>query len=319
MGTTYTVKVAPGASPSLATRIAELEGRVRQALDEVDRLMSTFRPDSELSRFNRAPANVPVALSPDTIEVFSLALEVHRESGGAFDVTVGPLVEAWGFGPERHRRPPAADALQELRDRVGSHLLQLDPAAGTLTKIREGVECDLSAVAKGYAADRVATALAAAGVDRYMVELGGEVRVHGLNRNDRPWQIGVERPLPGQRGVQRILPLTEGGLATSGDYRNFYEIGGRRYSHALDPRTGAPVTHSLASVSVLAADCATADAWATALLVLGPDEGYRLAEERNIRAFFLVHDNDTGVVVLATTALERDLDDGSPAATPREP
>jgi len=308
LGTTYTVKVVDDQTPALATRRLDLDAAVRGALELVDTLMSTYQADSEVSTFNRADAGVPVPISPPTVEVVSLALQVSRQSGGAFDITVGPLVDAWGFGPRRHHDPPAPELVRAIEEHVGFHLLSLDPAAGTLTKSVDGVEIDLSAIAKGYAVDRVAAALEDAGADRYMVEVGGEIRARGSNRQGEPWRLAVERPTTtASRTVQRILPLSDGALATSGDYRNFYEIDGRRYSHTLDPRTGAPVTHSLASVSVLAPDCAAADAWATAFMVLGPEAGHTLAEARNIAALFLVYNAEGGVDEHPTSALDRFL------------
>lgn len=259
--------------------------------------MSHYRPESELSRFNHARTTEPQPMSPETLGVVAEALAVSRASGGVFDVTVGPLVDAWGFGSAgRARAAPDRALLSELRSRVGSDLLELDPAAATLRKRDENVVVDLSAIAKGYAVDAVATLLADRGFGDYLVEIGGELRAGGRNEEGAPWRVAIERPLPGAPAAQRIVSLTDAALATSGDYRNFYDLDGARVSHTIDPRTGRPVTHGGRSVSVIAERCMQADARSTALQVLGPDEGYALAVERGWAALF-VTDDGTGRLV----------------------
>jgi thiamine biosynthesis lipoprotein len=302
MGTSYHVKLLP---TSQHTTPQSLEKAVADAIGEVDRAMSTYKQDSELSRLNRHPAGVPFPLSGPLREVFESALEVSRESGGAFDVTVGPLVNAWGFGPDTPEAAPTEAEVAALLDRVGFDKLELTP--GGLVKARDDLYCDLSAIAKGYAVDRVALALDALGITRYMVEIGGEVRTRGLNADGVPWRIAIERPDSGfEREAQRIIGLEDISLATSGDYRIF-EIGedGVRRSHTIDPRTGAPVAHSLASASVLHADCARADAYATALMVLGPEDGMRFAEEHAIAALLLARRSDGTFEEYASPAFTR--------------
>ena len=295
MGTTYTVKAVEAGRDLPRATIAD----TIFAIDKV--YMSTYAPDSELSRFNRWASQEAFPLSQDTLAVFAIALEVSRQSGGAFDVTVGPLVSAWGFGPEESA-PPDEAALPALRERVGYDKLLIDPVAGTAAKERPDIYCDLSAVAKGYAVDAVARLLDAQGYKNYMVEVGGEVRTAGKNRFGEAWQIAVEKPVGEGRSVQRIVPLSGQAVATSGDYRNFYEKDGLRLSHTIDPRTGRPVSHGLASVSVIHAECAWADAYATALMVLGPDEGYRFAVDHGIAAFFIIHAGADGFTERATPA-----------------
>lgn len=308
MGTTFAVTVvagdaAPAEGPGARSRAAggsdavDLRAAVQRRLDGIEARMSHYRHDSELSRFNRARTTGPWPLSRETLGVVEEALAVGRASGGAFDVTVGPLVDAWGFGPGG-RAPAAPDerTLAALRARVGADLLEVDLAAGTLRKRREDVVVDLSAIAKGYAVDAVATLLGELGFDDYLVEIGGELRAAGTNEAGTPWRVAIERPVPGAPAAQRILSLTDAALATSGDYRNFYDLDGARVSHTVDPRTGRPVTHALRSVSVVAARCSLADARSTALNVLGPEEGYALAVERGWAALF-VTDDGTGRLV----------------------
>lgn len=287
MGTSYTVKAVPSAAngPDMDA-VAEA---IRAALEDVNAKMSTYRPDSELSRFNSLQSTEPFPVSAETIAVFALAHEVSERSGGAFDVTVGPLVNLWGFGPEeRGERPPTDDLVAALRERVGYRNVVADPESNTLRKTRPDIYCDLSAIAKGYGVDQAARALEAAGVTDYMVEVGGEVRTRGLNAHGNPWRIGIERPDTADRTVELVVPLRDKSLATSGDYRNYYEEDGVRLSHTIDPRTGRPIRHALASVTVIADDCAVADAYATALMVLGPEQGMALAKQLNLAAFFIL-------------------------------
>jgi thiamine biosynthesis lipoprotein len=269
-------------------------GSARAAIDErlaaVNRLMSTWDPDSELSRFNRHASTEPFRLSPETLEVLGLAQEISEKTAGAFDVTVRPLVAAWGFGAGA-RAPghgPEAAELEAIRQRVGFRLLELDPAAGTARKRRPDVECDLSAIAKGFAVDEVARALSVLGWTDFLVEVGGEVRAHGRRPEGGEWRVGIERPDAEGRVVQTVVALADGVMATSGDYRSFYEEGGKRLTHIVDPRSGRPVGHSLASVSVVHREAVRADAWATALTALGPEEGFARAEAEGIAAYFLV-------------------------------
>ncbi len=289
MGTGYNVAVI---APPDAPDPQAIQAAIDDALNSVDDLMSTYKDTSELSRFNASSADAPFSLSKDTAAVFACALEVSRQTAGAFDVTVGPLVNAWGFGPPEKRAALDEATLDEIRKDVGYQHLHFDAQAATLAKARPGVYCDLSAIAKGYAADRVAWALDAMRLTRYMVEVGGEVRTRGRNTDDVPWRIAIERPDPETRSVLRVVPLEDLSMATSGDYRNFYIEEGRRLSHTIDPRTGRPAAHSLASVSVVHKDCMWADAYATAIMVLGPEEGYAFAEKQGLAACFVLHDGE---------------------------
>ncbi|MBT8446065.1 MAG: FAD:protein FMN transferase [Gammaproteobacteria bacterium] len=289
MGTQYQVKYLDDGLVDEARLRAEIDNR----LAAINASMSTWIADSELSRLNAAPAGQAVPVSDELYEVLRAARRIHRQSGGAFDVTVGPLVNLWGFGPgDTPRARPDEAAVAAALERVGMARLKLDPDARTVTRETSGMYVDLSAIAKGYAVDEVAKLIAKHGLAGFMVEIGGEVRTHGVNAGGGPWRIGIETPLPGQRSVQRVVELEDTGFATSGDYRNFFEQDGTRYSHTLDPRTGYPVTHALASVSVRYAPTMRADAIATAMMVLGPIDGMRVAEERGWPVLMLIHDGE---------------------------
>ncbi|MGE3772666.1 MAG: FAD:protein FMN transferase, partial [Gammaproteobacteria bacterium] len=297
MGTHYRVNVvAPRHSEQ------DLQAGIEQRLDEVDAAMSTWRADSELSRFNAQAVTDWVAVSPALHVVLQTAAAISEITDGAFDVTVGPLVNLWGFGPDRRpSAPPADTALAAARARVGHRLLHLADAPPRVRKDRGDVYVDLSAIAKGYAVDRVADWLAATGYRDFLVEVGGEIRSRGRRADGSPWQVGVAWPDAGSADVARVLPLGDTALATSGDYRQYFEFAGRRYSHEIDPVTGRPIAHALASVTVLDAACMRADALATGLLVLGPERGPALARRLGISALFLVH-RESGFQSITTGA-----------------
>lgn len=285
MGTHYHVTVVAPRE----TRTA-LEAGIRQHLDAVDGGMSTWRADSELSRFNAQAVTDWVRISPALHAVLQAAVAISAVTDGAFDVTVGPVVNLWGFGPERRpTSPPAAALLAAARARVGYRLLEFAGDPPRVRKARPDVYVDLSAIAKGYAVDRLADWLVQTGHADFLVEVGGEIRSRGRRADGAPWQVGVARPEPGSEDLAGVLTLADTALATSGDYRQYFEFEGRRYSHEIDPTTGRPIAHALASVTVLDTACMRADALATGLLVLGPDRGPALARRLGIAALFLVH------------------------------
>lgn len=313
MGTAYLVRLAGAALP--AARLEALQADVQTALDSVDRSMSLYRPGSELVRLNRHAGGTPLALSGGLFEVLAAAQQVSALSAGAFDVTVAPLVQAWGFGPDPRREVPAPARLQAGRAALGHGGLQLDAARRTATKLQPALQADLGGIAKGYGVDLAARALDAQGIEHYMIEVGGEVRTRGRNASGQPWQIGIEEPDAMPQRARRVLPLSGLAMATSGDYRIYFEQAGRRYSHEIDPRTASPIAHGLASVTVVAADAMRADALATALIVLGPQHGPALAEREQLAAYFIVrgpggrlHDRSTA----AFEALGRPGAPGSP-------
>jgi len=299
MGTVYHVKLI-GALDEAATAAAA--GAIEDALQRVDAKMSTYKPDSELSRLNVAPAGAPVAVSDETFSVIALAQQVNAESEGAFDITVGPLVNAWGFGPPDQAEAPDDGQLAALLALTGADKIALDAEKHTITKAADGVYCDLSAIAKGYAVDQVHAALIALGHADFMVEVGGEVRTAGLNANNMPWRIAIEKPVDQKRVIHGLVGLSNVALATSGDYRNFYLAEGKRISHTINPRTGRPVDHSLASVSVIHPECALADAYATAMMVLGPEAGLAFAEKQGLAVLFILHGEDGHFTTRQTAA-----------------
>lgn len=296
MGTGFTVMLA--GEDFEPARLAQLQAEIDAELAAVNAEMSTFIEDSELSRFNRFAPAQDFAASAHLFEIVALAKQVSEQSGGAFDVTVGPLVDAWGFGPDPREHRELNDAeIHRLQAVVGDDKLEVDPATGSLRKTVAGLRVDLSAIAKGHGCDRVATVIDAAGYENYMVEIGGEVWAQGSSPSGEAWKIGVERPTGdanGSRAVQSIVKVSNVGVATSGDYRNYWEQDGVRYSHTIDPRTGRPITHKLVSITVVHPEStALADAWSTALNVLGPIEGPALAEQLGLAAYFLVR-TDSG-------------------------
>lgn len=284
MGTSYSVQIADAGA---VLDGAKLQQRIETLLAEINAQMSTYDPQSELSRFNRSASEEWFAVSAALAEVVAEARQISAISHGAFDVTVGRLVNLWGFGPEFHldQVPSAAAIAEQLAATGDQHLaVRLEPPA--LRKALPGLYVDLSAIAKGYAVDQVAELLDGQGLSNYLVEIGGELRARG-ERPDRPWRIAIERPESQGRAVYRVVELADIGMATSGDYRNFFQQDGVFYSHTIDPSTGRPVAHRLASVTVLDAETMRADALATAFLVLGPEQGLALAEAMDIPAFFI--------------------------------
>jgi thiamine biosynthesis lipoprotein len=310
MGTTFNVKVV---TDDVTDEHRDHLSRImREVVDGVDNAMSTYRPQSEIETFNHSGTELFEA-SPDLIEVVSEAQRVARLTNGAFDITVGPLVDIWGFGPSGPTETPGDERLQELVAVTGFEQLEVDVEAGTLRKARGDCRIDLSAIAKGFAADRMSETLVREGLHHHMVEVGGEVRARGLNGSGEVWRIGIEKPTPVGRSVYMAVSLANLSMATSGDYRNYVEREGVRISHTIDPRTGRPITHNLASVSVIHASCMTADALATALGVLGPDEGFELADSLDIPAFFLIRVSD-GVFEERQTSVWQALVENTEAA-----
>jgi thiamine biosynthesis lipoprotein len=299
MGTSYQVRLAlPRRDESLVTAA---RARVGAALDAVDARMSTFKADSEVSLLNRRTGERPLLVSHDTMMVFQAAENISRNTGGAFDVTIGGCVNAWGFGPDGLRHPVAEHRLAALRQAVGYEGIAIDPRERTIAKAHALTQADLSAIAKGYGVDQAARALESLGVLDFMIEVGGEVRTRGLRHDGHPWRIGIEEPLRGVRRQARYaVPLRDLSMATSGDYRNFFDHGGRMYSHEIDPRTGRPISQRLTSVTVVAPECALADAYSTALIVLGPEDGFACARRLGLAAYFVMSAPDGSLVDRAT-------------------
>ena len=285
MGSTWRV-VAPRlgaeARPALCARIEAL-------LENVNAHMSTYRPDSELSRFNASTSTDWQPVSAELLEVLIAARRVSETSAGAFDVTVGPLVDLWGFGPQaRIDAPPPAAAIAATRARIGYRQLALDASASRARKSRADLRVDLSALAEGWAVDQVVKLLETDGLVDYLVDVGGEMRVRGKNAAGQPWRLGVAIPSADSDGALRALAPGDAAVATSGDYRNYFEHDGRHYSHEIDPASGAPIVNDVASVTVIARECVYADAYATAFMVLGPERGLAVAREAGVEALFVL-------------------------------
>ena len=284
MGTRWSATVDTDHS----TDLTALRQDLAAAVEHVDAQMSPWKPNSDLVRLNRAPVDIWVDLPAEMLEVLACALEVQGLSAGAFDPCVGALVDAWGFGSARD--VPDAQAIRAARQpllRTGNARLELDVSAGRARK-HAPVQIDLCGIAKGYGVDRMATVLQQHGVRHALAALDGELRAVGTQASGVPWAVALERPETGRRAVQGVVELEDLAVATSGDYRRYLEVGGARLAHTMDPRRCAPVNNAVASVTVLARSCMQADAWATALLVAGPDEGLAMAQRMGLDVLFLL-------------------------------
>ena len=254
--------------------------------------MSTYLADSEISLFNATESTDWQEVSADLCKKIESSQAISELTDGAFDITVGPLVNLWGFGPgEMIDEPPSKDAIAALMGVTGFENLHTDCKRIAVKKDVAGLMVDLSAIGKGFAADRVGQLLAAIGYEDFLVEVGGELSIRGMNAKGEPWAIGIEAPLADQRRPHTVVHLTNVGMATSGDYRNFFEADGKIYSHTIDTRTGRPVTHTLASVTVVDKLASRADALATALLVMGPEEGMAFADSEDLAVLMLIRTN----------------------------
>lgn len=283
MGTVYGVTLV-GADVDAVER---LEREVAERLVHINDIFSTYIPDSELNRLNRHPLGEPLKVSDELFEVLAMSMDIFRRSQGGFDPTVMPLVNLWGFGPEpsEDQVPPAA-RIEATMSSIGMDGLKLDAEHRSATRIRD-ITIDLSAIAKGYGVDLLATLVERHDIRNYMIDIGGELRVGGHNQHGTEWRIAVESvDAPGD--LTTIVALSNRAVATSGDYRNFFEQDGQRFSHTIDPRTGYPVDHELASVTVIAENAALADGWATAFMVAGAEQALIIADREDIAVYLLV-------------------------------
>lgn len=280
MGTSYTIKIIGSIDKP------KLQSQIDAELAHINALMSTYDEQSELSRFNQSPVSTSFPVAIELQNVLQMSQKIHDESNGAFDVTVGPLVNIWGFGPGfTGNKIPDDGQIEEAMVRTGFRFLSLDD--GRLVKSKD-IYVDLSAIAKGFAVDQLADILDSEMVTDYLIEVGGELRAKGRNSRGEAWSVAIEKPDATGRSIYRVLELDNMGMATSGDYRNFFEVDGVRYSHTIDPRTGWPVNHNVASVTVIAKSAAMADGYATAINVLGVEEGLRLAEDQNLAVLVII-------------------------------
>ena len=301
MGTSFGIKLV---APREGLSKDVLQQQVIDTLERIENLVSTYRSHSEISLFNASRSTEWIEVSAEFCAVIEQALAISRRSDGAFDITVGPLVNLWGFGPDNPvEQPPTPEEISAALSRVGYDRLQTDCAVPAVRKERGDLYVDMSGWAKGYATDQLAELLDNNSVTDYMVEIGGEMRVSGHNADNLGWAIAIEAPLDSMRAPQTVMRLTDRGIATSGDYRNYFDFEGIRYSHTIDARTGWPVAHALAAVTVIDESAAFADGMATALLVLGPEAGLALAEKQGIAGYFLVR-GETGVEEITTSLFD---------------
>lgn len=292
MGTTYNI-TAVGIPDAVTQEM--LSATVEMVLADVNSKMSNWDRNSEVSLLSASAASTPVRVSGDFMTVMTAANEIHGLSDGMFDVTLGPLIDLWGFGSRKPGDPvPAETDIASALEFVGqTTMLTLDRETSTISKSAAKVGINLSAIAKGFGIDAVAAGLKTHGVDNYLVEIGGDLVTAGRNENGEPWRIGIEKPEPGEKAVELVVGLEDRGLATSGDYRNFVEHEGVRYAHIINPVTGRPITHRTTSVTVVADNAMIADAWATAMLVLGSKRGLEIAEANKI-AVYVISRGETG-------------------------
>ena len=307
MGTTYRVSVVVPFYKSLMREFREnlLKNKIDAELTRVNALMSTYDPNSELSRLNKHQSQKPFPISSDTTKALRLALEIAQKTNGAYDPTVGTLVNLWRFGPEdRPEKVPSDEEIAAAKERVGWNKISIvethaDGSGSTgnaVIKTQSDVYIDLSSVAKGFGVDCVAELLIQNGYENFLVDVGGELRSCGKNVAGKDWSVGITNPALMNASLAKTVSLSNKAIATSGDYLNFYELDGVRYSHIIDTQTGRPITHKTASVSVIDDSCMTADAWATALLALGAEKGKPLAKENGLHVIFLVRDGEEFVV-----------------------
>ncbi len=300
MGTTWSAVIVPEGDVAKTLKAEVMQTELAEILKTVNDQMSTWQKDSELSNFNRQQTEDWFAVSAELAGVTAAAQEVSQLSDGIYDTTVGPLVNLWGFGAKsgEQKVPQPADISAAMTN-VGYQKLEVRAEPPALRKKVPGLYVDLSSIAKGYGVDQLAVYLDKAGVAHYMVEIGGEIHSKGQSPRGDDWRIAVEKPVALDRMVQQGLLLKGGGLATSGDYRNYFTTDGRRYSHTFDPRSGEPVKHSLASVSVLAENTMLADAYATMLMAMGEVKGKAFALDKGIEAYFIWR-TDEGFETFAT-------------------
>jgi thiamine biosynthesis lipoprotein len=305
MGTTYHIKVVTSDSEG----VNGLKEKIDRRLAEINRVFSTYIKDSEISRFNRLKqAGEKFPVSDDFIQLMHVAAKIHQLSEGAWDGTVNPLVDLWGFGPKQRqpRKPPAAQ-IKAIMQTVGFDRIRVEEP-NFLVKNLATVTLDLNSIAKGFAVDQVSELVAAGGFGNYLVEIGGEVYAAGVRADGKNWRVGINRPRKDAafNEVYKAVSIGDQAFATSGDYRNFFEIDGQRYSHVIDPRTGYPVSNGVVSVSIIADNCTLADGLATAIMVMGAEKGIQLVNRLdNVECFIVVEKSDGRLVDFHSTGFTR--------------
>ena len=301
MGTTYSIKVA-GFPESVD--LEQIQGEIEALLVRVNQSMSTYIPDSEISRINRSDGTAPIPVSSMMFDVLTESLRISVLSKGALDMTVAPLVNLWGFGADpKTTAIPDDQKIKSLLKQTGYKKIRVTGTPLTISKSHPKLTIDLSAIAKGYAVDQVSLLLESKGLANYLVEIGGEIRTNGFKIDQAPWIVGIERPVSGERVIQQVISIGNRSMATSGDYRNYFEENGKRFSHLIDPNSGRPIEHKLVSASVVHQSCMTADGFATAFMVMGTGSAYELATKQNLAVYFLVK-TESGFEVKTTPAFD---------------
>jgi thiamine biosynthesis lipoprotein len=306
MGTTYHITVVSGYFKD----IGGLKEKIDARLEEINHVFSTYIKDSEISRFNALNlANEKFRVSDDFIQVMKVGRKIYQLSEGAWDGTVNPLVDLWGFGPtQRETKMPAASSINGLLQSVGFDRIQIiEP--NFILRNSAGVTLDLNSIAKGFAVDQVSQLIAASGFENYLVEIGGEVYAAGLRKDSQKWRVGINKPQKDAafNEVYKVVSLSNKAFATSGDYRNFVEIDGVRYSHIIDPRTGYPVSNGIAGVSIIADNCTLADGLATAIMVMGTEKGIPLVNRLdNVEGLIVVEESDGSLADFYSTGFRAD-------------
>lgn len=304
MGTFFQVKIKQDDSIIIDKNF--LQNEIIEILIKVNSQMSTYIEDSEISLFNKYNNTDWYSISEDFAFVLEKALQISKQSSGTFDITVGKLVNLWGFGSQlKEHTVPDNDQVAALMAITGYHHLEVRLDPPSVKKENLELYIDLSAIAKGFGVDKVAEYLDSKNIDNYLVEIGGEVRTSGTNQKNEPWKVGIEYP-DSSSGIYEVISLGSYSIATSGDYHNYFEKNGIRYSHTIDPRTGMPISHKLASVTVIYKSCTLADAYATAINVLGPESGISFALEHKLPAYLIIREED-GFVVKKTPQLDKFL------------
>lgn len=291
MGTYWRVSVV-GLEPAKAE---DLRHKIQAQLDGDDWLLSTWKNDSALMRFNHAATTEPWPVSEAMADIVTLSLRIGAKTAGAMDVTVGPLVNLWGFGPDKQPvKTPTEQQIAAAKARTGlQHLTVINRADKQyLQKDIADLFVDLSTVGEGYAADHLARLMEQEGIARYLVSVGGALVSRGMNGDDKPWRVAIQKPTDRENAVQAIVDINGHGISTSGSYRNYYELDGKRISHVIDPQTGHPINHKLVSVTVIAPTALEADGWDTGLMVLGPEKAQQVAHEQGLAVYMIVKEGD---------------------------
>ncbi|CCJ76075.1 FAD:protein FMN transferase ApbE [Cronobacter muytjensii] len=291
MGTSWRVSLA-GVD---AARAQTLRDKIQARLDADDRLLSTWKDDSALMRFNHARTTAPWPVDEAMADIVTESLRVGAKTDNAMDITIGPLVNLWGFGPDKQPvKTPDQAQVDAARARTGLSRLKVINGAGQqwLQKDLPDLFVDLSTVGEGYAADHLARLMEEEGVSRYLVSVGGALASRGMNPGGRPWRVAIQKPTDRENAVQAVVDINGHGISTSGSYRNYYELDGKRLSHVIDPATGRPITHKLVSVTVISPTALEADAWDTGLMVLGPEKAKAVALREKLAVYFITREGD---------------------------